>query len=67
MAADNPLLKNAPMGRVRLSPLEIVAQGNAIIASVGRRDIEWVLRDGHPVMQWREKRVVDLPTRADLA
>jgi hypothetical protein len=63
---DNPLKTSTPPMRYRMSPLEIVAQGNAIIAQVGRNDIEWALRDGRPVIQWRERRVVQFPTRADI-
>lgn len=63
----NPLLAGQPR-RVRLTPLEIVAQGNAIIAQEGRTDIEWVLRDGKPSLQWKriEPRV-SWHNRADLA
>lgn len=49
------------------SPQEVVAQGNAIIAKVGRTDIEWVLQRGKPTLQWRQARPVQQPYRADLA
>lgn len=49
------------------TPLEVVAQGNAIIAKVGRTDIEWALERGKPVLRWRSKRMVETPYRADLA
>jgi hypothetical protein len=70
--ATNRLAKSEEPERRKLTPQEIVEQGNRIIrerVSDRTDEIEWVLRDGKPVLQWKkiEPKLVAWQRRADLA
>jgi hypothetical protein len=39
--------------REEKSPQYLVDQGNEICARIGRKDLHWVVRNGHPHIEWK--------------
>lgn len=51
--STNPLKKIQDAVRKK-TPHEICDHGNAILEKIGRNDVEWIVRDGRPLIVWKK-------------
>ena len=57
--ADNPLTDRlAKTAKPKLTPHEWADRGNAHLASIGRHDVEWFVKDGKVQIGWRKSAAV---------